>query len=131
VLVSVFPKNGSGTNPLGLNERAECMFQSGTDMDTVFSIPNFPLPMPRPKEINYQILSTPTVGFGMFATRDLNIGDLILAERPLVFIPRLFTGKVRSHQNFDENIEPYFQRLTAENQAAYRELFKQQPYFGW
>jgi hypothetical protein len=124
VLVSVPPKNGSGTNPLGLNERAECMLRGGADMNAVFSVSNFPLPMPRPKEINYQILSTPTMGLGMFATRDLNIGDLILAERPLLFIPRVAHRQVQSQQtlNYDETIEPCFQRLTADNRAAYGEL---------
>jgi hypothetical protein len=117
VLVSVSPKNGSGTNPLGLNERAECMLRGGPDMNAVFSISNFPLPMPRPKEINYQILSTPTMGFGMFATCDLKIGDLILAERPLLFIPRSIHRQVQSDQttNFDQIIDPCFQRLTVEN----------------
>ena len=96
-------------------------------MKTILSIPKFPLPMPKPKQTNHQILPTSTMGFGVFATRDLEIGDLILAERPLIVIPRLACPATQGqaetrYLSLDNYIEPCFEKLTPEDQAAYHEL---------
>jgi hypothetical protein len=128
VLISIGPK-GTPTNVLGLNERSECIIRSGAPLDTLLSIPKFPLPLPLPNQINHEILPTPAMGFGVFATRDLKFGDLIFAERPLICIPRLayFSPRLQDpslSQGFDidKYIEPCFEKLTPEDRAAYHEL---------
>ncbi len=42
---------------------------------------------PYPSNPSYEILSTPAKGFGMFATRVINPGELILDEHPVLIVP--------------------------------------------
>jgi hypothetical protein len=81
--------------------------------------------MPEPKESNYQILPTPNMGLGMVASRDIKMGDLILAERPLIVLPKSpYLSPFVEAEEFDweKFIQPCFERLTPERQAAYRAL---------
>ena len=48
-----------------------------------------PVPKPSGGADNYIVKSTPTMGKGVFATRDIKMGDIIFAERPLVIAPRV------------------------------------------
>ncbi|KAF8987493.1 hypothetical protein BDQ17DRAFT_1375029 [Cyathus striatus] len=56
---------------------------------TLQSVPRFnDLPLALPKgPPAYEIRKTLTMGYGMYATRDLDIGDLVLVERPLIMVP--------------------------------------------
>ncbi|KAF8977342.1 hypothetical protein BDQ17DRAFT_140248 [Cyathus striatus] len=56
---------------------------------TLQSMPEFSdLSLVLPKDpLAYEIRKTPTMGYGMYATRDLDIGDLVLVERPLITVP--------------------------------------------
>jgi hypothetical protein len=109
----------------GLNERAECILPKSLAEKTVFSGVKYPLPMPHPGGINYEIRPTPSMGLGMFAKRDLKRGELILAERPLLVVPTAPTAAQlfrRNVSNRDALLQLCFDRLTPENQAAYRAL---------
>jgi hypothetical protein len=58
------------------------------------------------------------MGLGMFPSRDINKGDLIYAERPLVVVPKSRLSMF-SDIHF---LQPVFERLTPGNQAAYSAL---------
>jgi hypothetical protein len=46
-----------------------------------------PVPKPSKEGGAYIIMPTPTMGKGMFATRDIKMGEIIFAERPLFIAP--------------------------------------------
>ncbi|KAJ7590291.1 hypothetical protein C8J56DRAFT_1140184 [Mycena floridula] len=50
--------------------------------------PGFPADVPMHSTPAYRIAETPDKGLGMFATRKIARGDFVLAERPLIFLPR-------------------------------------------
>ena len=56
----------------------------------VLNAPGYPQPVPRPTANvkSYVIKSTLTMGKGVFATRDIQMGEIIFAERPLLVVPR-------------------------------------------
>ena len=59
----------------------------------IINTPGFPKPVPKPKTSNgiqpaYIVKSTPDMGLGVFATRDIKMNELIFAERPLLVSPR-------------------------------------------
>ena len=55
----------------------------------VINAPGYPKPVPKPKGTKpaYIIKPTPDKGLGVFATRNITMGELIFAERPLLAIP--------------------------------------------
>ena len=55
--------------------------------EVIGSIPGFPTPYMPSLRVHYRIGDAPGAGKGMFALTDLDIGDLILRERPLCLIP--------------------------------------------
>ncbi|KAF8995784.1 hypothetical protein BDQ17DRAFT_1545075 [Cyathus striatus] len=63
----------------------------------IYNTPRFPAPLPSlatNQTPAYRIASTGNkMGQGMFATRDINVGQLILVERPLLMFPIKFTAK--------------------------------------
>lgn len=62
---------------------------NGTTKNKVINAPGYPQPVPKsPKGKSYEIKSTPTMGKGVFATRDIPMGEIIFAERPLIVSPR-------------------------------------------
>ena len=63
----------------------------------VINAPGYPQPVPKSKasygtQSAYIIKSTPDMGLGVFATRDIKLGELIFAERPLLVSPRSTVG---------------------------------------
>ena len=60
----------------------------------VFNTPGFPKPVPKPEGTlpAYIIKNTPDMGLGVFATRDIMMGELIFAERQLLVSPRSNLG---------------------------------------
>ncbi|KAF8988500.1 hypothetical protein BDQ17DRAFT_1547827 [Cyathus striatus] len=98
-------------------------------------------PSPHPEQISaYKIKHTSTVmGLGMFATRDINPGDLILVERALfmidltVWVPYNDVDAVRTIKKYGpcvpvnlaalkEHVPMAFERLSEENKKNYLKL---------
>lgn len=79
--VTTFPQ--PETEELQRDGHAECMC-TGWFKRKVMSTPGFPSPIVHPPRITFAVRETKGRGFGMFATEDIEAGDLIVAERPLV-----------------------------------------------
>jgi hypothetical protein len=62
----------------------------GLTKNKVLNIPGYPQPVPKfpGNGKAYIVKSTPTMGKGVFATRDIPRDGMIFAERPLVVMPR-------------------------------------------
>ncbi|KAF9474385.1 SET domain-containing protein [Pholiota conissans] len=56
----------------------------------LFNMPGFPKPVPKPRGRvqPYEVKMTPNMGMGVFATRDIKMGELVFAERPLFGGPK-------------------------------------------
>ena len=76
--------------PVPNEAQSECLLYEGIK-ESILAISGFPQPVPVPNPPRYKI--TPTkgvgVGIGLVATIDLDIGDLIVAERPLIVYTKL------------------------------------------
>jgi len=59
----------------------------------VLNAPGYPQPVPKlPGNVKpYVVKSTPTMGKGVFATRDIPMGGIVFAERPLLVVPSALT----------------------------------------
>ncbi|KAF8995773.1 hypothetical protein BDQ17DRAFT_1430162 [Cyathus striatus] len=76
------------------NGFAQCLV-TGTLKEKILSDPGFP--RAPPCAVNppvYRISPAGSRGMGMFATHDIEVGDLIIAERPLVVIPGMPTYRI-------------------------------------
>ena len=72
----------------------DCVTEAMLDIETrdaLFSQPGFPEPLIRQRAPAYHIGPAGDKGLGMFATRRLRTGTLIVNERPLTFQPSLQT----------------------------------------
>ncbi|KAI0785811.1 hypothetical protein C8Q75DRAFT_774654 [Abortiporus biennis] len=67
-------------------EKTECILYAPTKYQ-IFCIPGFPEEPRHLKEKPYKIQDLPGRGKGLIATQQLEMGDLILAERPFIIIP--------------------------------------------
>ncbi|TCD67262.1 hypothetical protein EIP91_000339 [Steccherinum ochraceum] len=65
---------------------SEC-YISGYMKRKIASTPGIGARIPQCKEKVYEVAASYGKGLGMFATRDLKMGDFILAERPLLIVP--------------------------------------------
>ena len=85
-----FPCTLPPNTPVPNEAQSECLLYEGIK-ESILAIPGFPQPVPVPNPPRYKI--TPTkgvgVGIGLVATIDLDIGDLIVAERPLIVYTKL------------------------------------------
>ena len=63
-------------------------------------IPGFPTPYKPFLRVHYSIDNAPGAGKGMFALTDLNLGDLILRERPLCLFPRWFAQDNKASEEY-------------------------------
>ncbi|THU87893.1 SET domain-containing protein [Dendrothele bispora CBS 962.96] len=121
---------------------AEC-FITGRAKRAITSVPGFPeaLPLPdpaRPKP--YEIVKSPGKGTGMFATRNIEWGELIIAERPMLVIPAISQVEAMAAKGFAKNytlaqlrqaqmkemestMEILFNRMEREYQEAYKKLW--------
>ncbi|KAJ7188718.1 hypothetical protein C8R46DRAFT_1055588 [Mycena filopes] len=66
---------------------SECFFFPGSK-EVLLNLPNYPQPLIRPQTAAFRVLDVPGKGKGLFSTRPLKMGDLILAERPLLVCAR-------------------------------------------
>ena len=62
----------------------------GSTKKKILNTPGYPQPVPKPpgNVKSHVVKSTPTMGKGVFATRNIPMGDIIFAERPLLVCPR-------------------------------------------
>ncbi|KAF8346579.1 hypothetical protein F5887DRAFT_1073256 [Amanita rubescens] len=60
--------------------------------EAISAIPGFPTPYRPSLRVHYRIGDAPGAGKGMFALTDLDTGDLILRERPLMLFPLTIVG---------------------------------------
>ncbi|KAF8989988.1 hypothetical protein BDQ17DRAFT_1547380 [Cyathus striatus] len=77
IYTSIPPNDPHGT---------QCLIQ-GDHKSTILNYPNFPSAVPQASEDIYHIADAGDKGKGMFASRTIEVGELILAERPLLVTP--------------------------------------------
>lgn len=131
--------------PIGINDTiadhpdgwTECFLSSEATKERITSTPGFPQPLFKPVAPSYKIAATPDMGLGMFATRKLKMGELIVSERPLMIapgalrrplgLPHDWNGSDREMNQaaifeMEELLKVCFQRLDPESQAAFMSL---------
>ncbi|KAL0573394.1 hypothetical protein V5O48_008568 [Marasmius crinis-equi] len=69
--------------------QSQCLISVRAE-NRIRSIPEFPASLP-PTDHCYAIKPSPGKGLGMFASRDIKQGEVILAERPIVVVPSPIT----------------------------------------
>ncbi|KAJ7125164.1 hypothetical protein C8R44DRAFT_914822 [Mycena epipterygia] len=119
------------TLPLGAKPDepvTECFFFHGSK-EVLTSLPGFPKPLTHPTTPAFCMAPTPGKGTGLFSTRALKTGDLILSERPLfvtargvvVPCPEGFTHEQHVQYSLNE-LEKYMalsvSRMRPEDKAA-------------
>ncbi|CAL1709905.1 unnamed protein product [Somion occarium] len=88
--------------------RTECIILQSVK-DKITSMPGFPEPIDAPNPKKYVIKPTKGKGMGMFATADIDVGEIIVVERPLLISMRRLYGGPNNWQH------PYeFQRIAVE-----------------
>ena len=104
----------------------------------ILSTPGFPRPVEKPAggKVNHRVGPSPFGGLGLFATRPVRAGDLIVAERPLLISPRGFEIRVGPNskgvteaemiqvamQDWEERLGIALKRMTDENRKAFMAL---------
>ncbi|KAJ7243715.1 hypothetical protein C8J57DRAFT_60118 [Mycena rebaudengoi] len=113
-------------------QTSECIFYHGSK-EVVMNLPGFPQPVKHPKQRTFRMKLTPGKGSGLFSTRALKMGDLILSERPL-FVgargipsnqPASFTPEQIIQLALDEMEKMYkiaVDRMNPEDRAAFMAL---------
>lgn len=73
----------------------------------VFNAPGYPQPVPKPtgNGKSYTVKSTLTMGKGVFATRDIPMGEMVFAERPLLVVPTALTATATVDVNKPKLVE--------------------------
>ena len=115
----------------------ECIL-AGHMKRRILSTPGFPRPVKKTAggRVNHRVRPSPFGGLGMFATRPVRTGDLIVAERPLLISQRGFEVKVGSGpggltqaemiqvhmQEWEEQLGIALKRMTDENRKAFMAL---------
>ncbi|KAK7435777.1 hypothetical protein VKT23_019475 [Stygiomarasmius scandens] len=112
---------------------SECMI-TGRAKRKILNTPGFPEPLPRPNPPFFRISDSPGKGLGMFATRDIKMGDLIIAERALLIIPRAAPAGLvpaypteeqtrrASAKEYEQYLEVMMQRLPWGSRVAFKQL---------
>ena len=108
----------------------------------VVNAEGFPQPVPKVKstEPSFEVKKTPNMGMGVFATRDIAMGELIIAERPMLIVPRqtyalhltlqptlrqIYPPSLLSKlglREWETLLKCAFDRMPPEDQKAYMEL---------
>ncbi|KAL4244720.1 hypothetical protein ABKN59_010198 [Abortiporus biennis] len=72
------------------NKNAESLYELVfTRQPAVLATPGFPQPLQHPTKKKYNIRAVDGKGLAMFATDDIDVGELIVCERPLVMLQQL------------------------------------------
>ncbi|KAF5376403.1 hypothetical protein D9615_008618 [Tricholomella constricta] len=98
----------------------ECLFLGGKQKREIVSTPGFPSPIPRPPQIRHRIKPS-RFGIGMFATRNIKMGDLIVSERPLLVSPSALPPLI---PNFPKGFKPTFLQFTQGRMAEYEKTLE-------
>jgi hypothetical protein len=101
----------------------------------ILATPGYPRRLERPSSTAHRISNVPGKGLGIFATRELKMGDLIFAERPIIVVPAFSPARLNIPANFTEpmafqailyeqeqNIEQCFARVEPDQKAAFLAL---------
>ena len=83
------------------DRRTECLLCVGMK-DVILAVPGFPQRVTVPDRTRYKIAPIRGVGLSLVATEDIAIGDLIVAERPLIICTALTRGFASA------GLSPYF-----------------------
>ncbi|PPQ68884.1 hypothetical protein CVT25_009007 [Psilocybe cyanescens] len=112
----------------------------GPTKQLVFKAPGYPRAVSKATGLpTYEVRLTQDMGFGMFATRDIKVGELIFAERPLLVMPanfRLLAADVPLPRNVEDihatqmailmqsekTLEYAVDRMSPGNQKAFKAL---------
>lgn len=65
---------------------SECVL-TGWAKRRIVTAPGFPAPLDKPARACYVVLASTAKGYGVFATENIQVGQLVLAERPLIVAP--------------------------------------------
>ncbi|KAF8875756.1 hypothetical protein BD779DRAFT_1475919 [Infundibulicybe gibba] len=123
--ISVPPKPDGATLAENPDGWSECLVTNKIKAK-ILSTPGFPTPLVRPPRAHH-IDSSPGKGLGIFATRDLDMGDLIHVERPLLVIPSCTTHvKVKCPQGWSEE-QVEWAKLFEWDKQCYRALERLEP----
>lgn len=104
------------------NGEAQCVWiVKGSTKPKVLNASGYPAQIPEPRLPDLcEVRSTPDMGMGVFAKHDIERGEIILAERPLLVIPENIVGATPSE--FESLLEAAVGRLSPESQADFKEL---------
>ncbi|THU86387.1 SET domain-containing protein [Dendrothele bispora CBS 962.96] len=137
---STQPAQSPGTTLEDVPDNWSVCYISGRAKRAILSVPGFPEALPRPdssRPKQYKIIETPGKGMGMFATCDIEWGELILTERPLLVFPasnrhmsslaypKDFTiDQIQQAQlnQLEKVMETLVNQMPKENQEAYKRL---------
>ncbi|KAF8876961.1 hypothetical protein BD779DRAFT_127784 [Infundibulicybe gibba] len=123
--ITVPPKPDGATLAENPDGWSECLVTNKIKAK-ILSTPGFPTPLVRPPRA-HRIDSSPGKGLGIFATRDLDMGDLIHVERPLLVIPSCTTHvKVKCPQGWSEE-QVEWAKLFEWDKQCYRALERLEP----
>ncbi|PPQ93633.1 hypothetical protein CVT25_000819, partial [Psilocybe cyanescens] len=113
---------------------------TGPTKTRVLNAPGYPLAIPKATGLPaYELRSTQDMGLGVFATRDIKVGELIFAERPLLVLPRnigllapgvsvplgsadLHGSRMAILKESEKTLEIAVGRMSPENQKAFKGL---------
>ncbi|KAF8208501.1 hypothetical protein K438DRAFT_1573997 [Mycena galopus ATCC 62051] len=122
-----FPLNAKDDEPI-----TECFFFAGSK-EVVMNVPGFPQPLIHPPTLAFRVATVPGKGMGVFSTRALKMGDLILCERPLLIsargVPTSATPDATPEMLYTQTLDKLEEcctfavsRMRPENRAAYMSL---------
>ena len=110
--------------------------------EKVFNTPGYPARTPKPRPDLYEVRSTPDMGQGVFAKRNIKCGELIFSERPLLVAPTWLGGGTRTGDvarkfakytpdqvrqvlifEFEKVLDTAVQRMGEKGKASFMSLF--------
>ncbi|ESK94233.1 hypothetical protein Moror_8304 [Moniliophthora roreri MCA 2997] len=112
----------------------ECLI-SGAIKRKIYETPGFPKQLTQPEEVSFRLGESTVDGLGLFATRDLTMGDLIFSERPIIIQPvfermaSVWSDNLPQHtlaalhkKEWEKTLQQSFRRLIPEKEAAFWNL---------
>jgi hypothetical protein len=106
---------------------------NGSTKPKVLNAAGYPARIPKPRPDLYEVRSTPDMGEGVFAKRDIMRGEIVFAERPLLVTPdkpfpqaatllELEEVLQKKQSRFETLLEAAISRLPPESQADFKAL---------
>ncbi|CAL1698862.1 unnamed protein product [Somion occarium] len=88
----------------------------------ILALPGFPVRFVPPPRVLYEIKPIPGAGMGMVATQDIEVGDLIVRERPLIIMVQGIPYDKRHPEYARIQTEMPITALSEENRSAFYAL---------